>query len=191
MLDLPKQFVIFDLEWTAWEGSLERQWSGPGEYREICEVGAVQVMGDQFEVTNTFRQLVTLELVAELPPYTTKLTGITAADVRDKGMPYHEALKNFATFCGNDQLYCWGKDGEIIAENCRLKHVPNPFEANRFNNMREFFKEHGIPADNYYSSTIVEAFGKKNTHTAHQGLDDALNIAEALRYLSNKASFRS
>ena len=35
----------FDLEFTAWEGSAARGWSGPDEYREIVHIGAVRVDG--------------------------------------------------------------------------------------------------------------------------------------------------
>ena len=31
-------FVLFDTEYTAWEGSHERDWSGEGEHREIIQV---------------------------------------------------------------------------------------------------------------------------------------------------------
>lgn len=33
--ELPEQFVLFDTEYTGWEGSQERGWSAPGEYREL------------------------------------------------------------------------------------------------------------------------------------------------------------
>ena len=40
------EFVLFDLEFTAWEGSLERGWSEPWEAREIIQIGAVRVKDD-------------------------------------------------------------------------------------------------------------------------------------------------
>ena len=35
--------VVFDLEWTAWEGSIQRGWSEDWEHREIVQIGAVLV----------------------------------------------------------------------------------------------------------------------------------------------------
>ena len=35
--------VVMDLEYTAWEGSLERGWSKPGEAREIIQIGDVKI----------------------------------------------------------------------------------------------------------------------------------------------------
>lgn len=185
-LNLPNEFIVFDLEWTAWEGSQERNWSDLGEYKEIYDIGAVHVVGEDYEVADTFRQLVTLEVVPRLPIYSTDLTGITQQDIDKGGVVFQEALKQFDAFTKGLTCYCWGHDGDILEENCRLKTIENPFTPDRFVNMREVFKEQGVPADNYHSSTIVEYFGKQNTHTAHQGLDDALNIVEALKLLREK-----
>src|SRR5882762_1688961 len=35
--------VVYDLEYTAWEGSQARGWSGPGEHREVVQIGAVRL----------------------------------------------------------------------------------------------------------------------------------------------------
>lgn len=183
MLNMPEKFIVFDMEWTAWEGSRERNWNRPGEYREIYDIGGVRVEGKDFEITDTFRRLIVLELVQELPLYNTDLTGITDEEVKKYGVPFDKAFQDFVVFAQDLDLYCWGKDGDVLAENCELKGAKNPFSLERFKNMREIFKQHGIPADDYYSSTIVEAFGQKNQYTAHQGLDDATNIVEALRLL--------
>ena len=185
-LDLPDTFIVFDMEWTAWEGSLERDWSGPDEYREIYDIGAVKVSGDNFEVDNTYQQRITLELVPKMPAYSVKLTGLTQADLDRDGIPFKDMVAEFKKFTGDLLIYAWGIDGERLAENCQLKKVINPFPADQFRNMRELFKKYGIPADDYYSSTILEYFGQHNKHHAHQGLDDALNIVEALRLLSSK-----
>ena len=37
----PTEVVVFDTEFTAWQGSMERGWSGPGEHKEIVQIGAV------------------------------------------------------------------------------------------------------------------------------------------------------
>lgn len=185
-INLPDTFVVFDMEWTAWKGSMNRGWSGPGEYREIYDIGAVQVTGEAFTIRGTYRQLIKLELVPALPAYSTKLTGITQKDIEEGGVGWREAVSAFKEFVGNRPAYAWGHDGDVLIENCRLKNIPNPFSPDQFRNMREIFKACGVPADNYYSSTIVEYFGEHNTHTAHQGLDDALNIVEALKLLRAK-----
>ena len=195
MFGLPEKFVVFDLEWTAWEGSRERGWSVPDEHREVYDIGAVLVVQpvvreqqgrETFEIKNTFRQLVTLEIVPRLPEYSEKLTGITQADIDQGGVSFKQALAEFDTFTEGSDMYNWGTgDGEAIVESCRLKNLANPFEG-RIHDIREVFKARGIPVENYMSSTIVEYFGERNKHTAHQGLNDALNIVEALQLLRSR-----
>ena len=38
------EIVIFDLEYTAWEGSMQRDWGGEGEYRELVQTGGVKLL---------------------------------------------------------------------------------------------------------------------------------------------------
>ena len=40
---LPDTFIIFDTEFTAWEGSQERKWSGENEFRELVQISAIRV----------------------------------------------------------------------------------------------------------------------------------------------------
>ena len=44
--------MVFDLEFTSWPGSNERNWSLPNEDREIIQIGAVKIetTGDMREV---------------------------------------------------------------------------------------------------------------------------------------------
>ncbi|MEX0650325.1 MAG: 3'-5' exonuclease [Candidatus Andersenbacteria bacterium] len=181
--NLPDTFIVFDLEWTAWEGSQQRGWSEPNEYREVYDIGAVRVEGKDFDTTDTYRQLVTLRLTPSLPEYSRQLTGITQADIDRDGISFAEALRAFNAFTQGYELYNWGTgDPKAIAESCQLKNLSNPFEG-RIHDIRPVFEQHGVPVEKYMSSTIVQYFGKENTRAAHQGLDDAMNIVEALRLL--------
>jgi len=60
MIDLPAgDFVIADLEYTSWEGALERGWDRPGEFREIVQIGAVKVQrSDSLRESDSFMVLV-------------------------------------------------------------------------------------------------------------------------------------
>lgn len=50
--------VIADLESTSWEGAQESGWSGPGQFREIVQIGAVRVdAGDGFAERANFSVL--------------------------------------------------------------------------------------------------------------------------------------
>ena len=42
-----RKLIVFDLEFTAWEGSLARHWLAPGEFKEVVQIGAVRLDGGQ------------------------------------------------------------------------------------------------------------------------------------------------
>ena len=48
------QFVIFDLEYTTWQGAQDRHWMGDGEYKEIIEIGALKINFPDFTVVDKF-----------------------------------------------------------------------------------------------------------------------------------------
>jgi hypothetical protein len=49
------QVVVFDTEFTAWRGSMERNWAGPGEFREIVQIGAVRIDAETLAEAESFR----------------------------------------------------------------------------------------------------------------------------------------
>lgn len=48
MSGLPNKIIIFDTEFTAWEGSQDRNWSRPNEFQEIVQIGALLVETKDF-----------------------------------------------------------------------------------------------------------------------------------------------
>ena len=38
--------IVYDLEFTAWEGSMSHRWLLPGEFKEVVQIGAVKVDAD-------------------------------------------------------------------------------------------------------------------------------------------------
>ena len=73
--------VVFDLEFTAWEGSMANHWLRPGEFQEIVQIGAVQVDAD-FNCGKTFDTLVRPRINPEISPYLERLPGITNEAMR-------------------------------------------------------------------------------------------------------------
>lgn len=186
MFNLPSRIIIFDTEYTTWEGAMERKWSGPGEHREIVEIGAILVGTQNFSELGSFSIYVKPTKNPRLSTYFTKLTGITQETVDAQGVGFAEALQKFLEWSGPLELYCFGRDGLVLEENCNLLGVAFPFEQDRFHNIRELFKQYGIPADDYMSSTIVKAFGQKPSRPGHSALNDARTILDGLRLLRQR-----
>jgi len=188
MFGLPPTIVVFDTEYTSWEGAQARKWSGPNEYREIVQIGAVRVDAS----TSDFKEVDSLLLYVKpvknptLSEYFIDLTGITQETVDTKGMTLTEVVQKLYTWSAGDTCYSWGLDGKDIENNCNLIAIEFPFEEDRFKDARETFSARGIEVNNYMSSTIVEAFGVKNTGRGHDGLEDARTIVEALKLLAQQ-----
>lgn len=186
MLKLPDTFILFDSEYTAWEGSKDRNWTGEGEHREIVQMGAIIVENSSLRETNYFLRLVKPKINPELSAYFTTLTNITQSDVDAQGVSLEQALQEFKAWCGDYPLYSYGKDGEIVIENCALLQIPCPFSEAQFHDIREFFKTHGVPTQQYMSSTVVRAFGGKPARTGHDALNDARLVLDALILLQKR-----
>jgi inhibitor of KinA sporulation pathway (predicted exonuclease) len=117
-----------------------------------------------------------------------ELTGITQEEVDTKGLSPAEALEKFSTWTRGLPLYSWGLfDKEALEETAKLNGIQQFFTW-EVQSIRDVFKRAGVPAENYMSSTIVEAFGEKPVRRAHNGLNDARSILDGLRLLSKRQS---
>jgi inhibitor of KinA sporulation pathway (predicted exonuclease) len=181
-MTLPNEFVVFDTEYTTWEGALERKWSGPGEFREIVQIGAI-VLGPDLLEKESLLLYAKPQQNPILSDYFTTLTGISQATVDREGLSYPEALGRFNTFTRGLPIFCWGSDVEVMAENAVLVGIPFPFDRTAPSDIRGYFLERGIEASTYQSSTIPKAFGEEPPPHAHDALNDARSIAQALRAL--------
>ncbi len=182
--------VVFDTEYTAWEGSNARGWSRPGEHREIVQIGAVKLAREPgLGEVDTFDLLVRPRINPRLSDYFIALTGITQADVESRGLPFAEALDAFAAFVDDTvgAVFSFGNDQWVVAENCRLNGIPYPLDDGLFRNVGPPLMEAvGRPALSSVSSDLPDLFGFQTPGTKHQALDDARCIAQAMRILQDR-----
>lgn len=179
--------TVFDLEFTAWEGSAARGWSGPEEYREIVQIGAVRVDGENaFAELNRFKAYVRPVKNPVLSDYFVSLTGITQADVDRHGIPFPEALAAFSDFVGDDSaaIISNGTDGEALGENCVLHGIACPIDADKFINIRPHLARLlGLDTPEVISAKLPSLLRLPSQRKEHDALADALAITQALRHL--------
>lgn len=185
MLELPPKFILFDTEYTAWEGSQERKWGGPNEYREIVQIGAIYVDNVTLTEINAFTCFIQPKMNPVLSDYFINLTGITQGVVDTEGVGFFEAIARFKEWSMETPIYSFGRDGRWVQENCTMLMIQNPFTLEQFHNIRDFFKIHGISTDQYFSSTIIEAFGKVALRRGHDALNDVRTILDGLHALND------
>jgi hypothetical protein len=176
--------VVFDLEWTAWEGSLARSWSGPGEYREVIQVGAVRLDAVRFERLAVFDRLVRPVRNPVLSDYITRLSGLTNERMLAEGVSLDAALAEFAAFVGDRPIWCNGGDAAVLRENCALQAIACPVDTERIGNVRPLLaRATGLPASRLVSCELPELLGIGRGQQCHTGAGDAIAIASALAAL--------
>lgn len=187
-LPLPDKFILWDTEYTSWKGAKESDWSGSNEFREIIQIGAIQVDGKTLTEEGSCSAYVKPVKNPELSDFIIELTGITQNDIDTKGVSLEAALAPFAEFAGELPLYAYGPDAEIVEANCKLIAISFPLVKKHCVNLRPVLRPsieaRGIDYTKYSSGTLIEAFGKKGGR-AHDALNDMRNLLLALRELKN------
>jgi inhibitor of KinA sporulation pathway (predicted exonuclease) len=178
------QIVIFDTEFTAWEGSMQRQWSLDWEHREIIQIAAVKVeltlSGAQ--VVSSFNTLVKTVINPTLSDYIIQLTGIEQHVLDDMGVDYQAALLQFYSFCSQGTLPCysWGNDKKILIDNCLLNGIKMPDFSADFYNLHTMVSDVNIEGAHLCSGELASHLGLDLHGHIHNALYDVRSIALAL-----------
>jgi inhibitor of KinA sporulation pathway (predicted exonuclease) len=182
--------IFYDTEFTAWEGSRERDWTGPGEARELVQIGAIRFDLGTLEEKEEFLILVKPVKNPLLSGYFTQLTGITNAELEKDGVSFTAAYKRFRAFMGKTGTACFGGDAKVMRENLGWNNMPaTETEFDSFN-ICPWFKETGAPygiKGNVNSGKLAALLGAPmKSIQEHNALHDARSIAAAYRFLVNK-----
>ena len=182
------QIVVFDMEYTAWEGSVQRDWSGPDEYREIVQIGAVKLdVRRGLEEVDSFEVMIRPRINSQLSDYFINLTGITQDRADREGVDLVKAMEIFSSFAGPDSaLYCNGFDADILVENSDLYDIDCPLKRDRFRDVAPLLTKEAQATHHVVSGELDEVFGIKVDLPAHDALSDARKIAAVLRNLRKK-----
>jgi inhibitor of KinA sporulation pathway (predicted exonuclease) len=187
MLPRSGEMVVFDLEWTAWEGSHSRNWSGLGEYREVIQIGAVQLDATNFNLLNVYDRLVLPVRNPVLSDYIMKLTGLTNERMQVEGVSLEVAIAEFASFVGDRSLWCNGGDAAVLYDNCVLQVIQCPIVTGNIGNLRPLLaKATGLPASQLVSCELPDLLGIGTALNRHTGAGDAIAIAQALASLRKR-----
>ena len=184
--------VVYDLEYTTWEGARARRWMAPGEFREVVEIAAVSLdAGRGFAETGIMTLLVKPRLNPQLSDYFVELTGIGQAELDEKGVSYQQARTQFASFVSQAvsapgrRVWSYGEDNEILSENDRLWNLPPVVAAGHFADIRSALaKEGGFDPRLVDSSSLPQTLGLSVSGRAHRALDDARSVVAAVRALN-------
>lgn len=179
--------VVYDLEFTAWDGSMARKWLAPGEFKEVIQIGAVKV-DPGFIPIESIDVLIRPRINPLLSPFIEKLTGITNQAVAGRGIDFAEAYRAFADFAGTLPVVSFGRDDLVLHDNLRLYGLkpvpPMPLCVD----IRRWLMDNGIDVRGIHACDVGPAAGVPFEGQTHDGLCDALSVAAGIRALMERGA---
>jgi len=179
---------VFDLEFTDWEGSLQRRWMAPGEYKELVQIGAVRVDAGTLEVLAEFAVLVKPRLNPVLSGYFEKLTGISNAAIAARGVDFPEAYEQFRQFCSGAPICAFGRDDLVFEENIRLYGIRGAAPLPPYVNAIWTLIANGIDPRGFHACDVARLCGAVFEGREHDALADAHSVALGLRALVKRGA---
>ena len=193
-------FVIFDTEYTTWPGCQEKGWHG-SQKREIVQLAALKV-SDNLEVLDTLNLLCRPMVNPVLSDYFIGLTGITNEMVKEQGMPFEQAYRQFQKFVGKDKClsHSFGcpwenwSDGFVVEENLKINQIFDERPLSYYNVaawLAKQYQKNGIQNPPKSSGQIAKILGVDNQIQdlgldEHNALYDVYSIQMGIRYFTQK-----
>ncbi len=175
--------IVFDLEFTAWKGSLQTRWLRPGEFKETVQIGAIKVDARSFEEAEPFDALIRPRINPVLSDYLANLTGITNEAVAQRGTDFIPAYGRFVAFAAGDPIIAFGRDDLVLVRNLELYGIRNASPLPPYVNIAPWLSENGVDPRGLHACDIAEACGAKFEGRKHDALDDARSVALGIKTL--------
>ena len=186
-----KIFILFDTEFTAWNGSQLRNWSLYWEHKELISISALKIKQtkNKLEIIDKFTCYIKPRINKQLSNYIIDLTGITQQKIDTQGVDFKIAIKKFYKFSKNIPLYSYGNDYTIIQENLDLYKIVIDSKYRlwicSFFDIRPIFQSYNINTSKYTSGTIYKHFKLKPTQKirVHDAMWDTYSMYLTLQYI--------
>ena len=176
--------LIIDAEWTAWEGSMARNWSLKNEHREIVQISAVKIHNlETLNNTQFFSIYIKPKINNLLSDYFINLTGINQKDIETNSMDIVSGSKLFSEFMQNCHCLSWGNDIKRINDNLALISSKFKIEPSKSSDIRELFGLYGVDTKDYTSGLIDNYSNEKSIikpGSNHNALSDCISMVSAL-----------
>ena len=186
---MPREAIVFDTEFTAWQGSMDRRWSGPGEHREIVQIGGVSIDVETLAETASFSTLIKPVMNPVLSDYLVALTRITNERLAAEGVEFAAGVTAFLRFVAGRRLFCFGRDDKVIAANAKLLGVREIWPSAAVAcDLKDWLLKVGIPLTGIHSGALAQHVGGVSQGVGHDALVDSRSLAAAIRYLVARGS---
>ena len=175
-------YIVFDMEWNQ-PSSKEQKITEPATlYGEVIQIGAVK-LNEQFNITDTFNQIVKPVYYVKMNSVVKKLTGI--GDERlSSGIPFPEAYERFMDFCTDDfSLLSWGNDDiHVLKANMTIHGITTDRFPTTYNIQQIFGRQIAKTKKQISLERAIEMLDEPS-YCAHDALNDAISAARVCRHL--------
>jgi len=180
--------IVFDLEFTAWQGSVAQRWSRPGEFTELVQIGAVKVDVASLNVVDEMNLLVRPRINPVLSDYLIELTGITNEALAAHGVDFAEAYDRFLRFVDGGIIAAFGRDDLIFEANIRLYGPKDVPPLPRYINVIPWLLENGIDPRGKNACDVAPLAGVAFEGHRHDALNDARGVFAGIRALVKRGA---
>lgn len=198
---MKKEFIIFDTEFTTWEGCIVHGWND-WQKREIVQISALKVDADTLEVVGEFNAYVKPQINPVLSDYFVNLTGLTNQLIQEKGVPFEQMYWQFREFVGDLVCYshAWTSDlasiadGSVMRENLELLGLKDDNEPNYANIVpwfRKMYAENDINIKTQNSGAIAKLLRHEDELASleldeHNAIYDCYSILLGIKHFNSK-----
>ena len=163
-----------------------------GFMNEIIEIGAVK-LNERLEIVDTFKQLILPKITKKLSGRCKSLTNITNEELKQNGIPFADAIKDFSRWSrgdgnvfmswSNSDLYVLTNNYQTFLGNLNINFITKYCDAQKY--CMSFIEREN---NNQISlADCGEAFGIKiDTDKLHRALTDCYLTAECLKKVFDK-----
>ncbi len=181
------RLIIYDTEFTAWEGSQHRGWGLPWEARELIQFSAscIQITEQGLSVETGLNHFIKPNKNPKLSDYIQDLTGISQTDV-DNGLAPKDFFQQLASFTENGQIAMasWGNDLHVLQETATLNQL-SPDWIQSYD-LIKVFEPFGVNT-NVSSGELFQQFNLALEVHEHNALDDTRSLVASLNALHQQA----
>lgn len=179
------EIIIYDTEFTSWEGALQANWSREGEAREIVQFSAVKlgIYNNGIRGIQMLDTLVKPHKNPQLSNYFTELTGISQEDVDVQGILNHQLMEKIKSFSdgGSIPMFSWGNDLPSIRETAEQCHYV--IDWVRSYDLRELFHKADYDVRGYNSGNLYKLFNLELEIQEHNAMEDVKSLTSSIEFV--------
>lgn len=124
-------------------------------YCEIMQIGACAI-GDDGQELGLFNRVVSAHRIAVIPPWLSKMTGMTSEHREQEGVPFPQALLELSIFCGCERPWTFSGDWFVMLKNAEAHGIKLPF-SEPFERVKPLLPVFGITLEDFNLCNFPEA----------------------------------